>query len=494
MCEIGAILAGFWAVNVNMRSNVPATSTALPSPTGPQRLSAAAEFGQQIEAWLLKWLSELNATLPPRPARGAPPVVPAVAIWASVLVCILKGCYTQLAVWRQLVEVGLWSFPRFQVTDMAVYKRLERMAPAQMEDFFKLVSTAIRTGFPEPSDTQSDLPSFPTGIFALDGTVLDAMLRKLKMLRTVSRGDPALLAGKLGALFDLRRQQWERVRYFENPMESDHNYGWSMVEGLPAGAMIVADLGYFGFLWFDRLTDSGYHFVSRIEERISYEVLHTYYEGHSHGVSVRDRVVYLGKHAANRAAHPVRLIEVTIRTESSTRVHRYITNVLDAKLLSVRQVVELYRRRWDIEQVFNLLKTHLKMSVLPSGHANAILVQVFATFTIAQIILAMRAEIARQAHADVREVSLKLLVQYTPQLLADKRDVIAFFVERGRHGGFIRPFRGVEYTIPRIQMEDYEPLMNIPPPRQPRYRRPDGSVLPTSRTLKEAKPSKVKLA
>lgn len=520
-----------------MKTPLPADCTSTNSLSDATMASCSTDhrLALELEANLRQWLTELNTLVPPRSSRGAPPVVPALALWAGVLVSILRGEYNQLAVWRLLTQWGLWDFPLYEVVDMAIYNRLERMPPSAMEELFTLVSGAIRTHFPDPfqapgleahgleamgynttavnaiesgataepgaiSLNRADpaynradpdwFPSFAAGIYALDGTVLDPLLRKLKMLRDVPSGDQKLLPGKIGALFELRRQQWERIRYFDNPMENDHNYAWSMVEGLPEQSLLLCDLGYFSFYWFDRLTDANYYYVSRMEERITYEPIQMLYESHSHSVSVRDQIVYLGQHRANRAAHPVRLLEVTIRTKNSARVHRYITNVLDPKLLSVRQIVELYRRRWDIEQMFNMVKTHLDLSILSSGHNNAVLIQVYATFTISQVFLAIRSEIARRTRVDVREVSLELLVRYTPRAMAEQRDIIEFCVNRGRKAGLIRPFRGKEYIIPPIRLEDYTPINTLPASRPPRYRRPDGGVLQTSTTLKNAQQPK----
>ena len=46
---------------------------------------------------------------------------------------------------------------------------------------------------------------------------------------------------------------------------------------LPAGTLVLADLGYFGFAWFDWLTDRGYHWLSRLRAKTSYKVIHTFY-------------------------------------------------------------------------------------------------------------------------------------------------------------------------------------------------------------------------
>ena len=55
---------------------------------------------------------------------GRPRILPAMALWAGLLVCVLRGFGSQLAVWRLISERQLWFFPRFEVTDQAVYKRL----------------------------------------------------------------------------------------------------------------------------------------------------------------------------------------------------------------------------------------------------------------------------------------------------------------------------------------------------------------------------------
>ena len=43
---------------------------------------------------------------------GRPRILPAMALWAGLLVCVLRGFGSQLAVWRLISERGLWFFPR----------------------------------------------------------------------------------------------------------------------------------------------------------------------------------------------------------------------------------------------------------------------------------------------------------------------------------------------------------------------------------------------
>ena len=44
-----------------------------------------------------------------------------------------------------------------------------------------------------------------------------------------------------------------------DPHQNEKVLARELVEELPAGTLVVADLGYFGFAWFDWLTDRGYH-------------------------------------------------------------------------------------------------------------------------------------------------------------------------------------------------------------------------------------------
>jgi hypothetical protein len=54
---------------------------------------------------------------------------------------------------------------------------------------------------------------------------------------------------------------------------------YRMLAKVKAGTtLVLADLGYFSFRWFDELTDLGYSWISRVKERTSVVVLHTYYQ------------------------------------------------------------------------------------------------------------------------------------------------------------------------------------------------------------------------
>ncbi len=391
---------------------------------------------------------------------GRPRILPAMALWAGLLVCVLRGFSSQLAVWRLISERGLWFFPRFPVTDQAVYKRLHTAGTKPLEELFEQISNVLAQRF--QGAVSDKLAPFAKEVVCIDESTLDAVSRRLPSLRRIPKGDSRLLAGKLSGAFDMRRQQWRTVRFQPNPQQNEKVMARDLVAELPAGTLLVADLGYFGFAWFDWLTDSGYHWLSRLRAKTSYEVVHVFYQRGE----VFDGIVWLGAYRADRAKHAVRL--VTFRQGGTMR--RYITNVRDPHAFPIRSIAEVYARRWDIEMALKLVKQHLKLHLLWSSKQVVILQQIWATLIISQVLQALRLEVAYKAGVDPFDVSIGLLVQYAPQYGYEGRDPVKIFVERGRDLGFIRPSRRTRIHAPTIPDQA---ILPAPPTlalsRTPRY-------------------------
>jgi hypothetical protein len=428
-------------------------------------MPAAAAGPEPLVGEIEAFLREVVAGLEPAAAgrargRGRPRVLPALALWGGLLVCVLRGFGSQAALWRLLSLGRLWSYPRFAVTDQAVYKRLGAAGGEPVRRLFERVSAALAARlapFAAPH-----LAPFAAGVVALDDSTLDRLARTLPALRGVAAGDDRLLPGKLSCCFDLRTQQFRRVLYREEPRRNEKLGARDLLAGLAPGTLILADLGFFGFRWFDDLTDGGFWWVSRLRAGTSTVVLHAFYDD---GATF-DGLVWLGKHRADRAKHAVRLVRFSV----GGTAFAYVTNVTDPAVLPIREVARLYARRWDLELAFKLVKRELGLHLLWSAKDAVILQQVWAVLCIAQVLQALRLEIAARAGADPFEVSLPLLVAYAPRLAAEGRDPVAEFVAHGRALGFIRPSRRTATRAPEIPPERL-----APPPgdliltRAPRY-------------------------
>lgn len=428
-------------------------------------MSDPAPCIDDIEAFLLARVAEL-APEPARAGPGRPRILPALLLWLGLLVCVLRGWSSQRAVWRLLSTSGLWAYPRLALSDEAVYKRLAAGGTAPLEALFAQLSAVLATRLAAwPALGGTELAPFAPLVVAMDRTMLDPVLRTLPALRALRRGDHALLPGALHGLFDVRAQQWRTLRYTDQPRQNEKVLARALVAEVPAGSLVLMDRGYFGFRLFDDLTDAGYWWISRCQRTVSSTVAHTLYARDG----VTDELVWLGAWRANQARHLVRRVAFPVGAHHYT----YVTNVLDPAVLSVPDIARLYARRWDIELAFRTVKQYLGLHLLWSAKPPVVAQQVWAVLIIAQVLQALRLEIAGRAGVDPFDVSLPLLAAYAPQFAARGIDPVAAIVTEGRATGFIRPARRRALVLPTIDAAAIvPPPPDLPRQRVPRYKHP----------------------
>jgi hypothetical protein len=102
---------------------------------------------------------------------------------------------------------------------------------------------------------------------------------------------------------------------------------------------------------------------------------------------------------------PLRLIEVRYKTQW----YRYITSVLDPTTLSAAEVVDLYRRRWRIEESFLFVKRILGLAYLWVGSENGVLLQVWATWLFYAVLLDLGDAVAEELARPFDDVSLEMV-------------------------------------------------------------------------------------
>jgi hypothetical protein len=279
------------------------------------------------------------------------------------------------------------------VSDSAFYKRLEVM-PA---DLFRAVLqevTAVVNGRGLERKGIRELVPWADAIYTVDDTTLDAFARKTAALQKHAKGAMETLAGRLSCAVDLCTGLIAEVLYDPNAATNEKPHFGLLLESLGSRKLFVFDLGYFSFPLFDRLTEGGNFFVTRLRKGTSYEVIA---RGHATD-HYRESLIYLGKHRADRAAHPVRLVELLIGTEW----HQYLTNVLDPGQLPAAAVWRLYCERWGIESIFAVLKQTLKLAFIHPCHTNGVLAQIWSTLTVYQVLqdLRLRAGVAHKCGCD----------------------------------------------------------------------------------------------
>jgi hypothetical protein len=411
----------------------------------------------RVEAVLVDWARQVGPD--PRGRRGRPRVLPAAILWAGLLIGILRGVSSQVGIWRTILDLGWWRHPSVPLTDEAVYRRLATHDPQGMAALFSGV-TRLLVERVAPWQA-ADLAPFARDVVVLDETTLDPVARLLPRLRDAPAGDDRLLPGKLAGVFDVRRQLWREVRYLPDPHQNEKVAARDLVATLAPGSLVLADLGYFGFEWFDDLTDAGHWWLSKLRAKTSTTPVHTLYED----AETLDALVWLGAHRADRAKHLVRLVR--FRQGDTTRA--YLTNVTDPRVLPLAEIARLYARRWDIELAVKLVKCDLGVQLLWSAKTPVILHQIWGVLVIAQILQALRMEIAGRAGVALFDVSIPILVQTLPIVAAQHADPLGFVVAHGKRLGVIRRARRLAPLAPEIPPELLVPPPNLVTQREPRY-------------------------
>jgi hypothetical protein len=235
--------------------------------------------------------------------------------------------------------------------------------------------------------------------YAVDGTTLEALFRKLQNLRDQPT---APLAGHLAVAVDLLSHLPAKLWWADDPATNDKALAPALVRWLAANSLVVFDLGYFAFWLFDALTTAEIWFVTRMREKASFtveQVLVT--KPH-----VRDQIIQLGIYKGNgQCQQRLRLVEVFV----NRRWQRYLTNVLDPHQLSIVEVVALYDARWSVETTFLLVKRLLDLAYLWVGSLNGVKVQVFATFLFYAILIDLCDDVADQLDVPLEQISVEMV-------------------------------------------------------------------------------------
>jgi Transposase DDE domain len=385
--------------------------------------------------------------LDPR-TRGRPEVLPTAMLWAGILLCILRGTPTQRAVWRAVTGAGLWSYAPIAITPEGVRKRIAGLGPETIQAVFGQLTAHLVAHW--TGDTRL-APIARGGVYALDDTTLDKVARTLP----TADGPVRPLAGRLHTVFDVRRQCFQRVLPTDRAFENERTAARDLIQSLPRKSLVLLDRGFLSFPLYDQITAGRRFLVTRLSDTVSVRVRHVF----TATPTVRDELVFLGAHRADRSRYAYRLI--TITTPAGT--WRYLTNVRQPHQLSPAEIVALYARRWDIELAFKFVKRDLGLHLIWATSWAMIQIQIWATLLVAQVALVVRLQVALRAGVDLFDVSLRLLVQDLPHYLAQgPDDVVGAIVARGSYGGIIRPSRRKSYPVPTD-------LPVEPPPRGLRY-------------------------
>jgi hypothetical protein len=365
-------------------------------------------------------------------------------LWLALLVGVLRQKKHLSSIWRILFEQPTGFFLPVKLTYEAIRKRLLKAGSAPLQALFLTISAGLATWADRQQINALPLALFASGIYALDECTMEQIRRLTEHLRSVADNDPHLIPGKIAGLFDLRKQCWTHMQFRADVLAGCSVEILLLLQGLPPGSLILADLGYFSFPWFDYLTGQGYFWISRLKHRVTYSVQEVIaYDDH---LGLFDAIVWLGNYRADQAAHAVRLIIYCHKG----RQYAYLTNVLDPTLLSMQEVAQLYARRWDIELAFKVLKREVGLCLWWGACPQLLMMQVWIALILAQVLHALQLQVALQAEVEPFDVSMHVLIEILPMQPGPLFCWVQQMVQDGRRLGLIRPHQRIIPIIAQV--------------------------------------------
>jgi len=171
---------------------------------------------------------------------------------------------------------------------------------------------------------------------------------------------------------------------------------------IEAGATYVFDLGYYDFSWWARLDAAGCRLVTRFKTNTPLREAKEMPLAEGSDV-LSDRIGFLPARQCNNRKNPMHdaVREIVVETETGKRL-RILTNDLDAP---AQEIADLYKRRWQIELFFRVMKQTLKITKFLGRSENAVRTQI-AVALIAFLLLRQLQELTQEKHGFLELVRL----------------------------------------------------------------------------------------
>jgi hypothetical protein len=311
--------------------------------------------------------------------------------------------------WRQVPSVCelsrvlaredcLWA-PRLKVSQQALSQRFLSFPAELFQRVLWVLLPRLRQRWAE---RQRPLPAAVVHarqhfreLLIADGSTLEALFRKLKALQELPRGP---LAGKICTVIDLASRLPRYVWFTELAQAHDTNFIDRILKVSRAGLLWIFDRGLYDFGFFERLIERGAAWITRSKSNLSYSVSQVL----EHSDFIRDRLIRV-----EGCAPLLRLVEVRFERQW----YRYLTSVIDPRLLPAWVVADLYRRRWRIEEAFFIVKRVLNLSYLWTGSENGVLLQVWSTWLFFAVLVDLGDALADELELEFDRISLEMLLR-----------------------------------------------------------------------------------
>ena len=336
---------------------------------------------------------------------------------------------------RLLQLEGLLWVPPMLVSQQAISERL-RTFPARM--FLQLLVSRLALFQQRRQHRQRPLPPalawaqkrYQT-ILAVDGSTLDALLRKVGLLRD-EENHP--LAGKILTVLNVCSLLPQSIWFEPQAQASDQRFWPQLLSAIPTGALLLLDSGFTNFKRFRQLSNPEYKitFIIPAKSNLVFEVKRVF----AKAPQIHDYLVWIGSEDDRQL---VRLVKLYYQGQW----YEYLTNELDPSLLPAPYLAALYGHRWRLEDAFNTVKRLLGLAYFWTGSQNGVELQLWATWMVYLVIVDLSDAVAEALQQPLLAISMEMVYRglyHFGQALAKglAHDPVAYLVRHAKLLGIVK--------------------------------------------------------
>jgi hypothetical protein len=293
------------------------------------------------------------------------------------------------------------DYPAVEGGDQGFFERCKTLSWQFFSSLFEAFGTSVARGEPESfAGRFSALRARFGKIFILDGSTLDQVARRLKILWNDRR---VPLPGSIVALYDLGRGCPAKLRFDRIPQGKEMPGARELLAGLDKGALCLGDALYGVPKFFAALEEKGLHGLTRRNRVAGLIKQRRLSKKRAGDAWIEDWIVTLG--SSRSTPKTLRLI---LRRKGS-RTLELLTSVLEPADLSAPEAVDLYQARWTVERMFYDLKEVLNLHRFYAANVNAVAMQVYAAAIVYTAMRTAQGRIAREARIEPEELSVEKL-------------------------------------------------------------------------------------
>ncbi|MDA8081724.1 MAG: IS4 family transposase [Actinomycetota bacterium] len=324
-----------------------------------------------------------------------------VMYYAIAMSMFPQGSYEE--VMRHLVEGLLWQ-DGFQgswrvPSKAGIYKARTRLGAEPVRELFLEVAKPLA----KPGSTGAFYRDWR--LVAIDGTTLDVSdtLANLEHFTkpATAVGEAAYAKVRIAALAECGTHSIFCA--VPGPYSiSEQTLMRDLLPSLEQGMLCIADRGLFGYELWEQACESGAELLWRAKANYRIEMVKELPDGSYLGN------VYHHKDRKRLKPLTVRVIEYLITEgDDPDNVYRLFSTILDPELAPASELAALYAQRWEIESVFDELKTHLNESrrVLRSQSPELVYQELWGMLALHYAIRALMNDVAVPAGRDPDRLS-----------------------------------------------------------------------------------------